>query len=134
VKLIHVVRNPYDNIATMYKHSSSHKHTTVLRTVIQDYFSRCETNADLKKRLENDAVLDVRHESFVDDPKSSLRELCSFLGIGHDRSYLEDCAGIVFKSPHKSRYDIEWDAASLAAVRDGIHRFDSLKGYSYEGR
>jgi hypothetical protein len=135
VKLIHVVRNPYDNVATMYKHSSRHhKHATVLRTVIQDYFSRCETNADLKKQLENETVLDVRHESFVDNPKSSLRELCGYLGIGHDKVYLEDCADIVFKSPHKSRYDIEWDAASLAAVRDGIRRFDFLKGYSYEGR
>jgi hypothetical protein len=134
VKLIHVVRNPYDNIATIYKHSQGHKHATVLRTVIEDYFSRCETNADLKKRLKNETVLDVRHESFVDNPKSSLCELCGFLGIGYDTAYLEDCASIVFKSPHKSRYDIEWDAASLAAVRDGIRRFDFLKGYSYEGR
>jgi hypothetical protein len=133
VKLIHVVRNPYDNVATMYKHSLGHKYATALRTVIEDYFSRCETNADLKKQLENETVLDVRHESFVDNPKSSLRELCRFLGIGYDKAYLEGCASIVFKSPHKSRYDIEWDAASLAAVRNGIRKFDFLKGYSYEG-
>jgi hypothetical protein len=40
----------------------------------------------------------------------------------------------MFESPHRSRHDIEWDAASLATVRNGIERFYFLKGYSYEDR
>lgn len=130
IKLVHAIRNPYDNVATMYKRALEHGYNSTLMTTVEDYISRCEMNADLKKRLEKGKMLDVRHESFIGDPKSSLRELCDFLGLGYDEDYLDACASIVFEFPHRSRYDIEWDAASLTAVREGIERFDFLKGYS----
>src|SRR5215210_1962578 len=132
VKFIHVVRNPYDNVVAMYKRPPQHVRVPSLGAIVEDYLSRCETNADLKERLGSEAVLDVRHESFVEDPRSSLRELCGFLGLGCDEDYLEACARVVFRSQHKSRYDVEWDGASLAAVRAGIRKFDFLGGYSYE--
>ena len=132
IRFIHTIRNPYDNIATMHKRTLEHNHNQALSATVEDYFSRCEMNANLKERLEKGVVLDVRHESFVEDPKSMLRELCSFVGLGYDKDYLEGCASIVFSSSHKSRYDIEWDTAALAAVRTGISRYGFLKGYSYE--
>jgi hypothetical protein len=132
VKFVHTIRNPYDNIATMHKRALEHDRNQALSATVEDYFSRCEMNANLKERLENCTVFDVRHESFVEDPKFLLRKLCGFLDLGYDEDYLEDCASIVFTSSHKSRYDIEWDAETLAAVRAGILRFDFLTGYSYE--
>jgi hypothetical protein len=132
IRFIHTIRNPYDNIATMHKRAREHNHNQALSAAVEDYFSRCEMNANLKERLERGVVLDVRHESFVEDPKSKLRELCSFVGLGYEKDYLEGCASIVFSSSHKSRYDIEWDTAALAAVRTGISRYGFLKGYSYE--
>jgi hypothetical protein len=132
IRFIHTIRNPYDNIATMHKRAREHNHNQALSAAVEDYFSRCEMNANLKERLERGVVLDVRHESFVEDPKSKLRELCSFVGLGYEKDYLEGCASIVFSSSHKSRYDIEWDTAALAAVRAGISRYGFLKGYSYE--
>jgi hypothetical protein len=132
IRFIHTIRNPYDNIATMHKRAREHNHNQALSAAVEDYFSRCEMNANLKERLERGVVLDVRHESFVEDPKSTLRELCSFVGLGYEKDYLEGCASIVFSSSHKSRYDIEWDTAALAAVRTGISRYGFLKGYSYE--
>ena len=134
IKFVHAVRNPYDNVATMHKRALEHGYNLALMATVEDYISRCEMNAGLKKRLEKGKMLDIRHESFIRDPKSSLRELCHLLDLGHEEDYLEDCASIVFESPHRSRYDIEWDTASLAAVREGIERFDFLKGYSYEDR
>jgi hypothetical protein len=46
------------------------------------------------------------------------------LGLGYDEAYLEACASIMFESSHRGRHDIEWDAASLATMRDGIERFN----------
>ena len=68
----------------------------------------------------------------MEDPKSVLCELCGFLGLGYEDDYLEDCASIVFKSPHKSRYEVEWDDETLDAVGAGIRRVSFLEGYSYE--
>jgi hypothetical protein len=144
VKFIHVVRNPYDNIATWckrtrgkwnreYKPSSTERvPKPVLKKMIRHYFNHCEKNASLKELLGDGAVIDVHHESLMEDPKAVLRELCDFLNLGYEEDYLEDCASIVFKSPHKSRYEVEWDDEMLDAVRAGISRFDFLEGYSFE--
>ncbi|MCA1727874.1 MAG: sulfotransferase [Actinobacteria bacterium] len=132
IRLVHTLRNPYDNIATMHRRALEYDRNQALDATAEDYLSRCEMNAGLKERLGSGAVLDVHHESFVADPKSSLRELCDFLGLGYDEGYLEDCASIVFGAPRRSRHGVEWDEASLAAVRAGIERFDFLRGYSYE--
>jgi hypothetical protein len=132
VKFIHVVRNPYDNIVAMYKRPPHHVRDPSLSAIVEDYLARCKTNAGLKEQLGSDAVFDLRHESFIVDPWSSLRELCGFLDLGCDEDYLEACASVVFRSQHKSRYEVGWDAASLAAVRAGIRKFDFLEGYSYE--
>jgi hypothetical protein len=91
-----------------------------------------ELDVQAKERLGNDAVIDARHESFIEDPKSALRRLCDFLSLEYGEDYLEDCASIVFGSPRKSRHDVGWSTAALDAVRKGIDRFDFLKGYSYE--
>jgi len=132
IKFIHTIRNPYDNIATMHKRALEHDPDRTLGDTAEDYLSRCEMNAGLKERLESGAVLDVRHESFVENPKSSLRELCDFLGLEYDEVYLADCASIVFGSPRKSRHAVEWDDETFAAVGAGIERFGFLRGYSYE--
>ena len=132
INFVHVVRNPYDNIATMHKRALEHDRNAALITAVEDYFSRCKMNAELKERLGKDTVLDVRHESFIEDPRSALRRLCGFLDLGYTEDYLGDCASIVFGSPRKSRHDVGWSAAALDAVRKGIGRFDFLKGYSYE--
>lgn len=132
IRFIHTIRNPYDNIATMHKRALEHARNQALNTTIEDYFSRCQMNANLKERLENGVVLDVRHESLVEDPTSLLHDLCAFLRLGCEKDYLEGCASIVFSLPHKSRYDIEWDPETLATVRAGIRRFSFLEGYSYE--
>ena len=54
----------------------------------------------------------------------TLRELCDFLGLGYDEDYLEACASIMFESSHRGRHDIEWDATSLATMRDGTESFN----------
>lgn len=98
IKFIHTVRNPYDNVATMHKRALEHGYNPALMASVEDYISRCEMNARRIKRLEKGTLLGTNHETFVGDPKSSLRELCDFLGLGYNEDYLEDCASIMLKS------------------------------------
>jgi Sulfotransferase family len=129
VKFIHVVRNPYDNISTMFKHR---RHNLSLRSVIEDYLSMCATNSRISEWVGGDPVFDLRHEALVEAPEELLGDLCGFLGLECKEDYLEDCASIVFDSPRKTRYDVEWDAGMIAAVQEGIGRHEFLRGYSYE--
>ena len=129
IRFIHVVRNPYDNISSMFEHR--HRNQS-LRTVIEDYLFLCATNSKIRERVGGDQVFDLRYEALVEAPEELLGDLCNFLDLEPTEDYLEDCAHLVFDSPRKTRYDVEWNAGTIAAVQEGIDRYESLRGYSYE--
>lgn len=128
LKLVHVMRNPYDVLATMARRSPR----KTLDTHIDVFFQLCSSIQRLKQQLEPAQIFDVRLESFIEDPQPHLEELCAFLGVSADAGYLKDCASIVFKSPKKSRFDIGWDRESVARVGERMAAFSFLAGYGYD--
>ena len=99
---------------------------------INSYFRKCQTVAYLKTQISSNDILDVRHESLIADPHPVLKELCNFLGVEVTKDYLDDCASIVFKSPKKTRFNLQWTNESIELVKNKIDKFEFLKGYSYE--
>lgn len=128
LRLIHVIRNPYDNISTMFLKRTVNRS---LRRTMKNYFSLCETNAEIKRRVGEDAVFEVRHENFVEDPKGHLQRLCEFLGLQPTTEYLDACVGQVFDSPSRSRYKIVWGHPNIDLVKDYMSQYDFLRGYTY---
>ncbi len=126
IKVLHVVRNPYDNISTISKRMDMG-----LEESIKFYFSLCRTVADVRKKINAADLFDIRHEAFIDDPKELLRQMCAFLGVDAPDDYLNDCADIVFKSPHKTRHDAPWNDGLIAGVEERMSQFPFLEGYSY---
>jgi sulfotransferase family protein len=127
LKLIHVIRNPYDNISTMKL-----RRAEPLPEAIKRYFSMCEITEQLKAYAGLGAVYDLKHETLISDPQSALKDLCGFVGLGAGESYCNDCASIIYKSPHKSRHEVEWTPELLDSVKRQMDRFPYLTGYSYE--
>lgn len=128
LKFVHVIRNPYDVLATMTRRSPR----KTLSTHIKVFFQLCSSIERLKKQIQPAQIYDVRLESFIEDPKTYLRDLCSFIGVEADSRYLEDCSSIVFKSPKKSRFDIEWSPEAIVEVGERMQAFRFLSGYSFE--
>ena len=130
VKFIHAVRNPYDNISSIYGI------VRIARPRLEDsidyYFSLCETVSEIKKQLKSNDMFELRHEAFVDDPENLLIEICSFLGGNAPNDYLKECASIVTKPPRKTRYLPEWDNELIHTVKERMAEFPFLEGYSYE--
>jgi hypothetical protein len=125
VRMIHVTRNPYDNIATMARYSGDS-----LPVTVDEYFSLCHGVAQLRAR-EPSSVLDVRHEALIADPRSTLRGVCDFLGLDPSPAYVEACASIVFDAPRRTRFDVEWSDALIGEVSDRLGEHSFLAGYSF---
>lgn len=127
LKLIHVIRNPYDNISTMKIRSGE----TLLASV-RRYFSMCEMVERFKKHVAPDTVYELKHESLIADARGALRGLCAFVRLGAAENYVDDCASLVYKSPHKSRHEVVWTPELIENVEKQMSRFAHLGGYSYQ--
>lgn len=126
VLLIHVVRNPYDNIASM-----SLRGQRTLTECVDEYFSLCETAALIKRR-DDFSMLDVRLEDLIAEPKETLAALCRFLEVEPHPSFLSDCAKVVSPSPHRSRLEVSWTPELIGTVQDRLTDFNFLNGYVYD--
>lgn len=126
VRIIHAVRSPFDNIATMQRRTGD-----PLDACIERHRNRCAINQSLIE-AHGDRILTVRHEDLIDSPHDTIRGMTAFLGLDADRDFLEACAGILYRSPNRSRSRIEWSAAQLAAVERIIARTPFLSGYSFD--
>jgi len=129
IKFVHLVRNPYDNISTMARHREARD--LPLANCIDSYFARCRTFAKVRRHIADADILEMKYESFVADPKARLEELCRFLGVAAGAEYLSDCAGIVYESPHRSRYKVPWTDEGIEVVRERMSEFPFLGEYSY---
>lgn len=129
LRLVHVIRNPFDNIATMTMRSQK-----ALDQSVERYLERVETIATLKQRLPTEVILDVRMESLVAEPRDVLARICRFVDVGCTDDYLGACASIVFDKPNVTRGKVEWSDTALARVNDAIDRIAFLDGYAFDER
>jgi hypothetical protein len=127
MRFVHVMRNPYDNIATI-----SRMHEVDLTVAIDGYFSMTRSVAQVREKVGAEAVFDIYSEDLIAQPQPLIRDLCTFLGQPVDDAYLDDCASIVFKEPRKTRDGAGWTPALLADVRARIAEVPLLQRYSYE--
>src|SRR5208283_3163576 len=128
IKFIHVIRNPYDNISTISRRSKRND----LRASIKRYFSQCEVVIKIKERVDSAAILDIRHESLIKNPREAVTQICDFLGLEPFEDYVKDCASIIYESPHKSRHKAEWTDELISLVAEKMSRYPFLEGYSFE--
>lgn len=134
LRFIHVIRNPFDNIAAMTVRSAKTRAGAApLDHFIDHYFDTCDRVQTVRARLAPDEILDVDHHEFVASPTAGLSSLCHFLGVDAPADYLEACREAVFESPRRTRDAVEWSAAQRDRVLRSMQRFDYLQGYDLDG-
>jgi hypothetical protein len=126
LRFIHVVRNPFDNIARI-----ALRREKTLEAAADHYFALCATVTALERRLGSGELFEIRHEVFVRDPRSSLVRLCGFLGIDPSPEYLEACSRVVSPTPHRSRFDAPWSHRLIADVQARMRAIRYLEGYTW---
>ena len=138
VKVIFVVRNPFDNIATLtlYDHISDvlkvksrvTEHITkfkninacsnksenlldspkVLASATSKYIRWITETHKMITELRPDLQV-VQISDFIRSPKSSMKDLCDFLNLFCSDEYLDAVAAKTYQSESKSRYSIRWN-------------------------
>ena len=126
MKMIHVIRNPFDPISAMMVRGGRG-----FQNSIDHYFLACERLERIRATAAPGTILPVRHETFVADPAAGLAHICRFLGVDTDREYLDACAAIIRRVPDRSREMVGWPHMWIEAVERRIAQFDFLEGYRY---
>ena len=144
VKMIHVIRNPYDNIATsvVYVMNSKTKVASIKKSEkivkvsnatiyhqIRHYFAYYKVIEDVKHNLE---YIEVHGRDLVSDTRGTISRICDGLGVFCSDSYLDVCSDKVFKNESKTRYKIQWNKEQLDEIQRNIDRFSSLNGYTFD--
>ena len=148
--MIHVVRNPFDMIATHISlgksraYQAQHRwdeqkqpkfklpvdkmlnHVNILR-------KRASGVLAIQREPEwNSRLLEIHNVDFVNNPKGILQQICDFLNIDCPEDYLESCDSVAFKTLSKSRHSINWQPEVVDAVNKLIEDHPFFSRYSFD--
>ena len=152
VRVIHVVRNPYDIIATRILYQIARvsgeggKKARVNSTIelkedrammyMYAFNSLYSEVAAVRAMIKdcNLTVLEIHNVDFVHNPRKEVKFLCEFLGLSCSESYLEMCEKAVYKNVSRTRDAVKWPVQVKKLVEMRIIRlFPSFKRYSLTG-
>ena len=124
VSVVQVVRDPLDNISTMWRRG-----TRPLEAQIETYFTLSRTCDDVASRVAPERFHRMHLEDLIADPRERLADLVRFVGVDPEPAYLDACAAIMFESPKRTREDAPWTPELVAEVRRRAAAHDWLAPY-----
>jgi len=128
LRVIHHVRNPYDNIATW-----AGKSERTLPNAADLYFEYAAINRDLLTRaLDADEQIESHHDDLTANPIKELVRLLAFLGAAGDEDYLQACADAVFDGPKRTRDEAAWPPGLIDDIAVRMGDFDFLRRYRFD--
>jgi len=131
LRLIHVVRNPFDMVARIAKSKVKEGTEDQKRARATAFVGRLAETNDAVIRAGDYPVLTLRHELLVEQPARELLRTCEFLGVEAEPDWLSACAAIVFPAPQRTRDQLEWSEQQIAAVDEVIARHSFFDGYRF---
>ena len=140
--VLHVVRNPYDMIAThalyaagkagqKYEASETKKlnNPHLLEEAANQILFRARAVVSMQKFL-NLNVLLIFHEDMVNEPKQTISRICEFLQVNCTGGYLESCKAKTNHNVSKTRNLVVWTEHLRERVDSEIKHFAFFNKYS----
>lgn len=134
LRFIHVVRNPFDVIATTYSKTApdrGHDGDQHLMREINNYFLRCASVQRIESRFGKECLHFMFHEKLLTDPAFELRRICDFLEIEPYSGYVDACSAIVKDSPNRTRQSLAWSKEVIEIIEFKLSKFSWLKDYKF---
>ncbi len=127
LKIIHVIRNPFDVVATRYQKNQKFH---ALDQLVDSFLLQARFILSLKEN-HSFSIHDVVFEELIGDPDNTLQNLLNFLGVAGDDSYFSACRDKIFPAPHKSREEICWPEPIRQKLIDACSRISFLSEYKF---
>ena len=133
IDVIHVIRNPYDNIATMLSHERNttydgDKESTEAQII--SFFEQVKSVVEMTSTVHL-SIIEVHTIDMITKPKITMRTLCDRLKISCSEQLLQMCTHKIFSSEPKSRLLIKWTPHLIELVAQNIQKYDHLRRYSF---
>jgi hypothetical protein len=125
VRLIQVVRNPFDPITAMMLRSGRTRENAT-----EHYFTACDALVGIRARAGGD-LLAVRYEDVVAAPAPMIERTCAFLDVPVEPDHIDACAAVIHDEPDHTRDRIVWSRRDIAAIEARIAEYEFLDGYTY---
>lgn len=126
LKLISVVRNPWDNVGSLGVGVPPERRK-VRRRVVESYLFRSRMIQRAKEGGYD--VLDVFLDDLSANPHQELTRLCEYLGLEPLPDYIDACAGVVLDSPNQRRDEYQWLKGDIDRISAAISEFPWLERY-----
>ena len=146
IKVIHVIRNPYDNIATAVWYTAIHQRKIfgeikksnrtlkmdpeIVAKFIQQYFDFHNAIVDAKTTYNLD-VIEIHGKDLIVDPKSTILKICNNVGVPCYNKYLEICSSKIYKKESRTRLMVQWTDEQLKMIQDNIDKYSNLESYDF---
>ena len=141
---IHVVRNPFDMIAThtlyeilnySWKKRKSKSKAVVSRSVLNEvaefFFQKAKAVREMVP-LCNMKVIEIHNEDLIRSPRDQMSRLCHFLEIDCNEHFLTTCQKKVFPEISRTRDKILWPEDVKENILNRMQEFSFFKGYTFK--
>ena len=145
VKTLHVIRNPYDMVATrlLFRLSSikgtkanfSASNPVTDKKVINGAIHGLRSEADAVKSFSEQrkpSVLEIHNVDYIHETRHVLLKVCAFLNLDCQDDFLSMCEKATFKQPSRSRQVLSWNKDHRKAMKRLIKDFPFFQRYSFE--
>ena len=145
VLFIHVVRNPFDMIATgivrketgiedMKRLISTQQKLEIPLKPFQDTTTSIFHFAKAVTRIKQFAnVLEIRFEDYVRDPEQHVHMICSALDLPCPKYFVDACKKKVHRELTRTRDILEWPPHIRQRIEEEMNRYPFFSTYSFEG-
>ena len=144
-KVFHVIRNPFDNIATiaLYEHIrfQDDKFAVIksinetlrldpeqIYSAINYFFLRYQAAEDMKQRFNLD-IMEVHNTDLITNAKVTIQRMCAFLDVFCSDEFLKTVSKKIFRDESRTRYNMVWTNDHIFKVKENILKYDNLKQY-----
>ncbi len=124
LRVILVTRNPYDMVVARRGQFGD---------IVKDFMTMSRGTKSFLAALDEDEVLQFRHEKMIESPRATIESLCEFLSLEPYADYVDTCANSVLTEPTNPRLRRDWNQAEIDLVEGLIDVSPWLAGYDLEG-